>query len=98
MSKKLTMKSAYCNYSDAKIALAFSVWYATAWERDPYECDEADMERMWVKFRDEWLPSLDQPHFGDCTNHAVSCTRCHTEAYLKYAETVARVTAKSSYV
>jgi hypothetical protein len=74
-------------------ALAFSVWYANAWERDPYEHDEADIARMWEKFRDEWLPSLEQPHCGDCTNMPISCTRCHTEAYMKYAAIVARVTA-----
>lgn len=75
-------------------ALAFSVWYATAWERDPYEHDEADIARMWVKFRDEWLPSLEHPHCGDCTKVPCACTRCHTEAYLKYAEIVARVTGQ----
>ncbi len=71
---------------DLLAALAFSAWYVNAWERDPYKHDESDIARMWVRFRDEWLPSLKQEHCGDCT-------RCHTEAYMKHAAIVARVTA-----
>jgi hypothetical protein len=79
----------------AKLA-AFSVWYAIAWERDPYECDETDIARMWAKFRDEWLPSLNEEHCGDCTNLPISCTRCHTEAYVKYGEMVEKVAREGS--
>lgn len=75
------------------IKLAFAAWYVHAWERDPYEHDEADIARMWAKFKDEWIPSLKRPHCGDCTNIPAPCTRCHTEAYLKYAEIIFRVTA-----
>ena len=80
---------------DLLAALAFSVWYVNAWERDPYERDEADIARMWAKFRDQWLPSLTQKHCGDCTKVPCACTRCHTEAYMLYAAIVARVTANA---
>lgn len=78
---------------DLLAALAFSAWYVHAWERDPYEHNEKDIKRMWEKFRNQWLPSLEREHCGDCTKVSAPCTRCHTEAYLKYAAIVASVTA-----
>ena len=79
--------------SDLLAVIAFANWYTSAWDYDPYEADEAGIRRMWEKFRASWMPSLNEEHCGDCTKVAAPCTRCHTEAYMKFAEIVARVTS-----
>jgi hypothetical protein len=88
--EELDNKLAKAHSRAAEIA-AFSAWYVTAWERDPYDHDEKDVQSLWVKFRDQWLPSLSEEHCGDCTKVPVSCTRCHAEAYMKHGEIVAGV-------
>ena len=63
--------------------------YLDCWlDEDEYledmEVEVIDSLRLqWVE---EWLPSLDKAHFGDCTNHAVTCTRCTVEGLYSSAK------------
>lgn len=40
--------------------------------------DIGNLHKKWVE---EWIPSLQEPHCGDCTNMPAPCTRCHTDGY-----------------
>lgn len=83
MNKPITLSE-----QDLHKLIAFANWYTNAWDYSPYDADRLNVSRMQSKFLNEWIPSLDHPHCGDCTKVAAPCTRCHTEGYLAFAKLV----------
>lgn len=50
--------------------------------------DELSLEEyieIWMEFK---MPSLNEPHCGDCTNVPATCTRCETEEYYTEADQI----------
>ena len=54
--------------------------------------DEKTLGELYVKWNEEWLPSVEEPHFGDCNGQPVSCTRCHVEDLYEDARKIVNAT------
>jgi hypothetical protein len=69
--------------------IAFMLWLQDSWN-EAYEglsdMDPERVKRLHQKWVNEWLPSLAQPHCGDCTKVCMPCVRCHTEDFLAKAK------------
>lgn len=70
--------------------IAFMIWLQDYWNDDEgsylasMPSDRiASLHRNWVE---NWVPSVNQPHCGDCTNQPCPCTRCHMEGVLEAAK------------
>lgn len=68
--------------------IAFMIWLHDYWAEDN---DLSDLDAPWVDRMHDlwftgWLPSLNEPHGGDCTKAPGPCTRCHTEAIMATAK------------
>ena len=46
------------------------------------------MLRLKKKWQEQWVPSLKQPHCGDCTKVCAPCTRCAMEGIIKTAKRI----------
>lgn len=71
--------------------IAFIIFLADYWGDDEFIMDMSD-ERVIMffhKWRDQWLPALNQEHNGDCVNIPAACTRCHVEQIISKADTLA---------
>lgn len=69
--------------------IAFMIWLQDAWNEDGEDLGDMDpkrVKRLHEKWITGWLPSLNEPHCGDCTKVAAPCTRCHTEDFLAKAK------------
>ena len=75
----------------ALIRIAF-IEFLDGWYDEQYEALNAiskkdkKVQRLFNKWVNQWLPSLKQPHCGDCTRVPCPCTRCHTEDKLNNAK------------
>lgn len=71
-------------------AIAFTLFLMT-WLKPDEDISDltpkhlADLRKKWVN---EFLPSLSDPHSGDCTKMPWSCTRCSTERLMLEAKLI----------
>lgn len=59
------------------------------WDDEPEDLTTEDLASMKTKWETQFLPSLTQPHCGDCTKVAMACVRCHTESIIESAKRIA---------
>jgi hypothetical protein len=60
--------------------------YLDTWILEDEDIDNLsnnDIQELVKKWREEWMPGLDQIHSGDCTKQPWPCLRCQME-YLKF--------------
>lgn len=63
------------------------------WDDEPEDLTPEELASMRTKWETQFLPSLNQPHGGDCTNACSPCVRCHTEAVIESARRIAAAIA-----
>lgn len=61
------------------------------WDEDPECMTNERVAEMIAKFDRDFMPSLNEPHCGDCTKVCAPCVRCHTEELLETARRIAAV-------
>jgi hypothetical protein len=59
------------------------------WDEDPEDMTDEQISKLVKHFETGFLPSLNEPHGGDCTKAPGPCTRCHTEDLLATAKRIA---------
>ena len=52
--------------------------------------DEMGLEDYIKSWMEDKIPSLNEPHCGDCTKVPAPCTRCQTEEYYTEADQIIR--------
>lgn len=88
-SPGIVLSSDWLGVSDAEVMAAAFVLYLHSWTTDQEQCPSefqpAMLDALRKKWALGWLPSLTQPHCGDCTNVSAPCLRCCTESLLRDA-------------
>jgi hypothetical protein len=56
-------------------------------DHDEWRIKEKDMKILVDKWK-RLVPSLNEEHFGDCTNDAMSCKRCYIEGFYGEAKLI----------
>lgn len=76
--------------------IAYTHFLESWLQADEYfgDLDDECLQRLYAKWRNDWVASLDQPHCGDCINLPCPCTRCHTEDIIEQAERILKATQK----
>lgn len=59
------------------------------WGEAPEDMTDDRIREMVAKFDRDFMPSLTEPHCGDCTNAPSPCVRCLTEGLLENAQRIA---------
>ena len=54
--------------------------------------------RLKNKWQDYWIPSLSQPHRGDCTKVCAPCTRCSMESLIKTAKKIVNIQRQANLI
>jgi hypothetical protein len=71
-------------------AIAYVLYLAT-WLRpdeDIGDLSDSELQSSALKWKEEWVPCLQQEHSGDCTNMPWSCTKCNMLELIKVAERI----------
>jgi broad specificity polyphosphatase/5'/3'-nucleotidase SurE len=74
-------------------AIAFALFLETWLDEYEYwaDLDDNDIRRLYEKWLEDFVYSVNQPHSGDCRNQPWSCTRCSYEQIEKDALRIAYV-------
>jgi len=73
------------------LKIAFALYVAEQAEGWDEKILEQDVQEAGFSFT-AYVNSLNHPHFGDCTNDAITCLRCNMERLLKEARHISQVT------
>ena len=74
-----------------EVKAAALVLYLNNWLGPDESIDDLPDEvvlRLKKKWNEYWIPSLEQPHCGDCTKVCAPCTRCAMETIIKTAKRI----------
>lgn len=85
--------SEWSDLLDAVKATAFVLFLLT-WLYADESIDDLSQDvllRLKNKWQDYWIPSLSQPHCGDCTKVCALCTRCSMESVIKTAKKIVNI-------
>jgi hypothetical protein len=74
-------------------AIAYMLYLKTWIDKDESYAEWSDefLQRLYEKWVTQWLPSLSEPHCGDCTNVSATCIRCSVERIYKDAARILEV-------
>lgn len=78
--------------SPIESAIALMIFFRF-WDDEPEDLTTEDLASMKAKWETQFLPSLAEPHAGDCTKVAMPCVRCHTESIIESAKRIAAAIA-----
>lgn len=72
-------------------AIALTIFSGWGWGEDetPDDMAPSTIADLAKKWDEQFMPSLTEPHCGDCTKVAMPCTRCHTEGVIETAKKIA---------
>ncbi len=72
--------------------VAFLLWFHDYWynesDEELLDIDPETYNTLYIKWKTEWLSTLNEPHNGDCIKVPAPCTRCHTEDILNKADRI----------
>jgi len=74
------------NYTDLRDKLAFIIFYIENLWDDDLDYSEEQLKEYYDKWVKDFLPSINEKHFGDCTNAPMTCMRCVLDEFYNHVD------------